>query len=231
MNIKKYLIGAGLAATILGGVASLALAEEMMEKKMEKNIDAMSRPKPMVVQIGPSGNTLLRGTVKTVVTDSLTVTSWGGDWIVKVSSSTKFMPGPDMTQFKEGDFVGVQGAINESTLWTVDAALVRNWTERKEMQTEMKDNRMEIKEMMKAQSPRNWEGIASNINISARSFTLTIDSVAYTINVTANAKIVNQKYLTINFTDIKDGDTVRVWGPFSETIITASVVRDVSITP
>ena len=228
MNIKKYLIGAGLAATILGGVSSLVLAEEMMEKKMEKSVDSMSRPRPMVVQIGPNGNTLLRGTIKTVGTDSLLVTSWGGDWMVNVSSSDAkiiVIPKVDISQFKAGDFVGVQGSVNQSSAWTVDAKIIRNWTERKEMQA----MKQEIKQMMKAQTPKNWQGTASNVNVAGRSFTLTIEGTAYTVNVTADAKIVNKKYLAISLADIQNGHTVRVWGPSSETTITASVVRDDSL--
>ena len=227
MNTKKYLIGAGLTVTILGGVVSLALAEDMM---MKKTSEASSHPKPMVVQIGPNGNALLRGNIKTVGTDFLTVTSWGGDWMVNVSSSDAriiIIPKVDIAQFKAGDFVGVQGSVNKNASFTIDATIVRNWTERKEMQAA----KQEIKQMIKAQNTRNWQGTASNVNVSARSLTLTINGTAYTVNIAVDAKIVNKKYLTIPLSDIKDGHTVRVWGPSSDTTITASLVRDVSIEP
>lgn len=226
MNIKRYLVGTGLALSILGGVASFAIAEESTDKK--NMFSESQHPRPVVVQIGPSGNALLRGTIKTIGTDSLIVTSWGGDWTVNVSSSDSritIIPKVGLDQFKTGDFVGVQGSVNQSASFTIDARLVRNWSGRKEIQ----ENKQDIRELIKQGTPRNWQGTASDVNVSAKTFTLTVEGVAYSVNLTASAIIVNQKYATIAFSDIKNGDTVRVWGPLSGTTITASVVRDVSI--
>lgn len=232
MNIKKYVISTGLVAAALSGTLYLAsaYAEDqpgaMVEKKDRSAImEKKFYPQPMIVQIGHEGRTLLRGTVATAGTNSLTVKSWGGDWVVNVSSSTKLTSGSDMTQFQTGDFVGVQGSINQSAAWTIDATLVRNWTDRKESQMMKK----EIKEMMKAQSPKNWEGVASNVNASVRTLTLTVDGIAYNVNIVTTAKVVNKMYLAIDLQAIKDGDTVRVWGPSADTVITAYVVRDVSL--
>jgi len=236
MNIKKYLIYAVVASTILGGTTSLVLAHEedipgfdknQHEDRVKKSMRGEHEGPEMIVQIGPNGKTTLRGTVKTVGSASLTVTSWGGDWVVNILTSTNVMPVNDLTKFKTGDFVGVHGSVNQSAAFTIDARIVRNWAEKIEVMT----NKQEIKRIMKAESSRNWQGTVSNINVSSRSFALTIDDVAYTVNVTADAKIVNEKFATINFADIKNGDRARVWGPSLETTITASVVRDISITP
>lgn len=221
MNIKKYVIYGGLAATLLVGVASLALAED---DNFNKAMMGKHEGPDMKVEIGPQGRTLLRGTIKTVSTGSLTVTSWGGDWMVNISSSANVMPS-DMTQFKVGDFVGVQGMINKTSVWTVDAMLVRDWTLKQAEQT----NKQEIKDLMQSVSPRNWQGTASNVNASSNSLTLTIDGTAYSVALATNAKIVNEKFATVAFSAIQNGDTARVWATLSGTTLTAYVVRDISL--
>lgn len=130
MNTKKYLIVAGLSAALLAGAASLAFAAKPLTH-MNKGVGSDMHPnmmaQKMVVQIGPNGNALLRGTIKTV-TPTLMVTSWGGDWAVNVSSDTKLMPEGGLSTFKVGDFVGVQGVAGTGA-WTIDAKLVRDWTQ------------------------------------------------------------------------------------------------------
>ncbi len=221
MNIKKYIIGASAVATILSSTLLLVSVQAEEQKSMMSD----SHPQPMIVNIGPAGQTLLRGTVKTIGTNSLTVTSWGGDWIINVSSDTKVRPVSDLTKFKVGDFVGVKGNVNQSAAWTIDANLVRDWMIKEEGQSMEK----EIKELMKAEIPKNWQGTASNVNASAKTLTLSIENVAYNVNIVDTAKVVSKNYAAIDFASIKDGDTVRVWGLLSDTTITAYVVRDVSI--
>ncbi len=241
MDTKKYLFGAGVAAIILSGVFSLAFAE-MTGQTTTVRTDSYINSQTMIVQIGPKGKTLIRGTIKKIditigaLPSVLTVTSWGGDWVINISSFTQLMPGSDMAQFKVGDFVGVQGIANQNASWTVDAKIVRDWTAKKMqqdnnemMRKERHNNEQEIKEVISKESPRNWQGIASNINASGNSFTLTVDGVAYTVNLVTDAKIVNQSFLTASFANVKDKDTVRVWGPVSGTTISAYVLRDVSI--
>jgi len=156
-------------------------------------------------------------------TNSLTLTSWGGDWTVKTSSDTKIMPGGDMSKFKVGDFVGAQGTVDTTAAFTVNAKLVRDWNLKEEIHEESKENKKEIKDIM----GRNWQGTVSNIGTG--SFTLTIKGVAHTVTVASGAKIVNEKFMTISLADIKNDDTVRVWASANGTALTAYVVRDVSI--
>lgn len=218
MNIKKYIVG-GLGAAAMLSVGVMALAVETTTMPVRSHMPEQ------VVQIGPNGRTLLRGTVTAVETTSLTVKSWGGDWIINVLPSTKLMPGVDMSQFKVGDFVGVQGITSATAAWTVDASLVRDWTARVTIQ----EDRKEVKDLIRAAMPKNWQGIASNLNVATKTFTLTINGTAYNVVLTADAKIVNEKYAAIDFSAITSGDTVRVYGPATDTTITASVVRDTSI--
>ncbi len=157
MQIKKYIVSAGLAAAILGGAVSLVIAEENHQNTTQDTKPQMVvSPEPregmaMVVQIGPGGKTLLRGTVDAVGSNSLTVKSWGGDWVVNVASDANLMPGASVSDVKVGDFVGVQGTTSQSAAWTVDANLVRDWTAKKVMQENnemMKRTEQEKKAMM-----------------------------------------------------------------------------------
>src|SRR3989344_1839669 len=225
-NLKRYIISACVVVSLASGTLFLGLAQAN-DQQNQNNQPSNTHPKPMIVQIGPEGKTLLRGTVSAVAASSIIVKTWGGDWTVNIGSSTQLTPGGSMSQFKVGDFVGVQGMASTSGTFLIDATLVRNWTAKETEQ----NNKQEINKLMKEVSPRNWEGTASNTNAAGTSFTLTIDGVAYTINVAANAKVVNRSYFTIGLGDIKNGDTVRVWGPSSNNTITAYVVRDVSIAP
>ena len=220
MDTKKYIVAAGVVASLLGGVM-------MVSAQNAAPVAVANMSQKMVVEIGPTGRTLLRGTVTAVGASSLTVKSWGGDWIINIASTTKLMPGSDMTQFQVGDFVGAQGVTSTTAVWTVDATLVRNWTARVTMQ----DTRKEIKDLMKSMTPRNWQGVVVGDVNADGSFKLKIGEVTYDIKLVTGAKVVNKNYIAISSGAIKLGDTVRVYGPATDTTITASVVRDVSIAP
>lgn len=219
MNIKKYIV---ITSAVLMLAGSGAFAQEAVTVMVKPNL-------PMVLEIGPGGRALLRGTVSVAGANSLTVKSWGGDWVVNVGTSTKLAPRTDIAQFQVGDFVGVHGIASQSASWTIDATLVRNWTERKEARQEMKDNKKEVKDLIKSVAPRNWEGVASNVNLEAKTLTLTVDGTAYAVVLASGAKIVNEKFAVIDFSLLKNGDKIRVHGPLADTTITAVVVRDVSV--
>ncbi len=244
MNTKKYIIGLGISVAALTGFSSLALADMTIQAPTQ----TIMLPKPagameMVLQVGPMGKVLLRGTIDSVSTNSLTVKSWGGDWTVNVSASTEVMPDngskdavSDLAQFKVGDFVGVQGSINAGASWTIDATLVRDWNLKTMMQenkttmmTERHNTKQEIKDVIKNESPKNWQGTVSNINTDSKSFTLTVDGTAYTVQLVTGATVVNKVFLGTDLAKVKDGDTVRVWGPVTQTTINGYIFRDVSL--
>lgn len=87
---------------------------------------------PMMVNIGPNGNVMLRGTiVGTPGADSLVVKSWGGSWTVNVLSTTNVMSvNKALTDFKEGDIVGVLGSIAADGDFAIDAKILRAWGHR-----------------------------------------------------------------------------------------------------
>jgi len=189
-----------------------------------------ARPKPMVLEVGPGGKVLMRGIVGSVSTTSLTVKSWGGDWIVQVSGSSEILPkAANLVDFKQGDFVGVQGVVNQSANWTVDAEIVRDWTARKALGEEIKQNTQLVREEMKSGTPRNFEGTVSDLDTSARTFMLAGEEKTYSVVLTTDAIILKKNRATLDFSKVQNGDRVRVWGSVASSTITASVFRDVSL--
>lgn len=84
---------------------------------------------PMIVNIGPKGNALMRGIVDGAPSvDTIKVKSWGGVWEVKISSSTQLISaGKVIADFQDGDFVGVIGTISTDGSFIIDAKIVREW--------------------------------------------------------------------------------------------------------
>lgn len=215
MNIKNYLV-AGLIVSLLGGTASLALANE---KKEHVGIP------PMIMEINKDGKVTLRGTLKAIAPNLLTVTSWGGDWTINTKNATVKGAG-DISQFKVGDFVGVAGKVDQSASFTINATTVVDWS----LVNVGQAIQQEIRTVKQTERERNWQGTASNVNTASNSFTLTIEGKAYTVNVTTDAVLVNnEKSRKITLSEIKDGDSVRVWGSLSGTTLTVKIVRDTSI--
>ena len=182
------------------------------------------------MQVGPQGKVLMRGTIASVASGVITVNSWGGTWTVNVGSSAQVLPvavGNDITQFKSGDFIGVQGTVSQSASWTIDATLVRDWTYRQAVSQERQQNMQSAKQTIQSGTPRNYVGSASNV--SGSSFTLTVNGAADNVNIASGAQVVNRNWLTIQPSAINNGDSVRVWGVNASGTITAQIVRDVSL--
>ena len=232
--MKKTLLRAGIVA--MGSVLALTLMAGAETGSVNANVNSNGNAmgnssQAMVLQIEGGGKVLLRGTIDSIGSNTLTVKSWGGDWTVNVPSSAELMPtnaNHDLTQLKTGDFVGVQGTVSQSANWTVDATLVRDRTAEQTVSQQQKDNAQSAKETMKSEAPRNFQGTVSNLNGS--SFTLaTQDGTTFTVNVAPGAQVVNQTWLTLATSGIKNGDTVRVWGANASGTITAQIVRDITI--
>jgi hypothetical protein len=223
---KKYLLGLVLGTAMVLSLASSVSAEQTLVPRLVLP-GTNDADKETVVQIGPRGNTLLRGTVSAVGSNTVTVKSWGGDWVVNISSSTQLMPLSAMSQFQVGDFVGVQGMTNTSASWTVDATLVRDWTARKMAS----DTKKEVQDLIKSVTPRNWQGSVMSVDTVANTFVLSIDGTSYTISLASDAQVVNEGYGKITLASLKVGDTVRIYASLSGTTATALVVRDTAIKP
>ncbi len=115
---------------------SVALPTTMVTREMPKtNMPTISNQvipqvqKEMVLQIGPKGEVLLRGTLVSASTGVITVKSWGGVWTVNIPAGAEIMPtavNNDVTKFVIGDFIGVQGYMSTSENWTINAKVVRD---------------------------------------------------------------------------------------------------------
>ncbi len=186
---------------------------------------------PMILEVGSAGRVLMRGTIASVSSGVLTINSWGGTWTVNVGSGTRVLPlsaNNDLTQFKNGDFVGVEGTVSQTASFTVDATLVRDWTYRTAVTQEQKQN-IQSARGIRNSSPRDYIGTASNLN--GTSFTLTTaNGTSYTVNVASGTEVVNRNWLTLSLSSINSGDNVRVYGVNASGTVAAQIVRDVTIT-
>ena len=84
---------------------------------------------PMIVNIGPNGNVLMRGIVVGAPgSNSFVIKSWGGSWTANTSSTTQFITlNRVIADLQDGDFVGVLGTISSDGTFTIDAKIVREW--------------------------------------------------------------------------------------------------------
>lgn len=143
--MKKYLIGGLVTSALI--LSAVAFAQVTV---------------PMMVNINPSGNAQLRGTVVSTGTDSLVVKSWGGNWTIKVSDKTKLTGKvKKLADFKAGDFVGVSGKASESANLTVEAKVLQLRGEGKQRK-EAKEAKKEVKVEL---TPVNNSGVSGKATL------------------------------------------------------------------
>ena len=185
---------------------------------------------PMVLHVNKDGGVLLRGTVSSVAAGSVTIKSWGGNWTVNVPTTASVFPAGSMiSSFKTGDFVGVQGTIDATANWTVDASLIRDWTERQALNQEAKTNVQAVHAIM-AGRPRITQGTISGLDATAQTFTLTNSAgTAYSVSLSSGAQLLSKNWMTLDFSKVSNGDMVRVYGTVASSSISASIFRDISV--
>lgn len=226
--IKKILIGAGTGIAIASfATAMIAGAQTTTTTATTANIATPVHAQ--MLNVNASGKVLLRGTIASITSGVITVNGWGGVWTVNVGNSAQILPaavGNNLTQFKAGDFVGVEGTVVTNANWTINATLVRDWTYRAAVTQEQQQNAQNAKSIRQG-TPRDYVGTASNV--SAGSFTLTVNGTADTVNVASGAEVVNRKWVTIPLASIQTNDSVRVYGVNASGTIAAQIVRDVTL--
>ncbi len=224
--IKKIITGLGIISAIAGLSAAVLTNAQTTETTATPSSGEHS-----ILNVGPQGRVLMRGTIASVSSGIITVNSWGGVWTVNVSSSAKVLPAAannDITQFKTGDFVGVQGTVSTSANFTIDASLVRDWTYRQAMNQERRQNVQSASQTIKSGTPKNYAGTVSNISDS--SFTLTNKKgTAFTVDVPTGTEVVNRNWINLPIANIQNGDQVHAWGINSSSTIAGQIVRDISI--
>ena len=213
---------------IIGFLASVGVA--FAQTTTTTTTAPTTSSQPMVLQVNKNGNVLLRGTVSSVSSSSVTVKSWGGDWIINVSSSAKVLPqGAAVSSFQTGDFVGVQGTVDSSASWTINATLIRDWAARHALSQQIKANVQSVNTAMTS-GPRIIQGKLSSLDATAQTFTLTnAGGTVYSVSLASGAKILGKNFATIDLSKVSEGDTVRVYGTVASSAIDASVFRDVSV--
>ena len=240
--MKKYLIS-GLSVLVIFTSAMPVVFAETASVSGGASVTTSSPTveQKMILEVNGNGKALLRGTVAAVSSTTLTVKGWGGNWNIVVGSDTQVLPNIagsiSLANFSVGDFVGVQGVVDQNNSWTINAKLVRDWTYRKEVRTEQQTNKKEVKNTEQTGRAegvgRIFEGTASGV--SASSFTLNAKSnITYTVNLATGAKLINRLWLSLSgLGDIHDGDSIRIFATASGTstaaVITAIVVRDISL--
>ena len=236
----KYLVPLGLTVALAGSAALVALAES---DQSASSRSSSSHP-AMVLEVNGRGKILLRGTVESVASSTLTLKSWGGAWTIKTSSSTKIHPEANGTStlsaFEKGDFVGVIGQVSETENFTVNAKIVRDWTIKKTMrdnEREARETKKEDKEDRNDKSDRDdkdeakvYTGVAGTV--ASSSLTLNSENKTYSVLIASSTKILNRNWLRINLSNIRVNDRIRIFGILhgtSTTDIDAEVIRDISL--
>lgn len=84
---------------------------------------------PVIVNIGPAGNVLLRGQITSVNNSARTfkVRSWGGEWTVKALPATSFAGSSSFSDLRVDGIVGVSGRIVPDDSFTIEAEVLRAW--------------------------------------------------------------------------------------------------------
>lgn len=200
-----------------------------------------STPAPMIVQAGGSGNILIRGTVKSVGSNMVSISSWGGTWSIRTNSESVVLAGAsaggDVSSINLGDFVGASGTVASDQSYTIDASLLRDWTTNPSVGVSTgtggigtsSPNQLPGASLTPTTSVRAlYIGTVSNIETD--SFTLTDNSGnSYTVNTDAGTTLWDMNGNTISFSDISSGDRIRLNGTLQGKVIFATVVRDTSI--
>jgi hypothetical protein len=224
---KAQVLGVLIVTFLLG--ATVGLAQETSQSATSFAPVVKPEHPVMIVQIGPAGNALIRGTVTSVGSDSFTVKSWGGEWTVKIEKDTKFLPqGLTLDQIKTGDLVGLNGKVNSEETLTVHATLIRDWTERKLIKEEIKQNIKEVKEIKKETTPRTHILTVESVDQANNTITAKMNGQTITVKI-HNTKLIDRNWRTITLDKIQSNDKIRVYGILSGNTLEASVIRDISI--
>ena len=229
---KKAIIASALvlAATIAVPVFAQTTTTTPTTAVTPATTAAPAASEQPILEVGAAGKVLMRGTIASISSTTLTVNSWGGTWTVDLASGAEILPATangNLSQFSVGDFVGVQGTVASSPSWTINATLVRDWTYRAAVVQQQQQN-IQAAQQMRQGGPRDYVGTASAVSASGLTLTAS-NGTSYTVTVPSGAEIVNTKWMTIPLASVNSGDNVRVYGVNASGTITARIVRDVTI--
>ncbi len=117
-------------ALVAAGGLVLALASFAGAETNSNTTNGASNAHPMALTVSASGQAMLRGTLQSIGSNFVVVTSWGGNWTINVNSSTTFVRRfggtSGLLEFVIGDNIQVNGKISQSAVWTIDAKNIKN---------------------------------------------------------------------------------------------------------
>ena len=94
--------------------------------KADKKGRLMRGGKEVVLTVSSNGDTVLRGVVTAVSSNTLSVKTWGGVWTIDLSKLPSGFQQTDASKIVVGDFVGVNGIMDQTTQIIV-AKVARIW--------------------------------------------------------------------------------------------------------
>jgi hypothetical protein len=209
--MKNKLIIGSLAFLTIATTASFAFAQNNGLGEGNKGEGKGTATAPMMVNIGPKGNVELRGTLSSVSGNTLTIASWGGNWIVDAANAklTRKEGGKSsgLSEFQIGDWIAVNGSVGTSSAWFISARHVR-------------DESLVVRKAA-------MSGTISNLNSSNSSFTFSVkNGKTASVTVNTDAKIWVGK-ASSTFSGLSNGMFAEVsglWNRTQETIF-AGMVR------
>lgn len=133
--MKKY-FKFGLLAVVFSLLGFLGVKVFAESASPDSNSSSSADISPMIINIGPSGNVLLRGVIDGAPgSGSLKVKSWGVSWNVNVPATARIMSATkSISDLADGDFVGILGTVSSDGNFVIDAKIVREWRNKSEQQ-------------------------------------------------------------------------------------------------
>lgn len=213
MNAKKVIVSALVASALVLGVYGTALAKDKDDRVA---LSLFGSPKPAIVErlFGKRPH-LVNAMVTGVSGTTLTVTVNGKTYTILTDSNTKFRRkfwGKGLlSDISVNDRINVIGTWTDSSQITIQASLVRDLSVQK----------------------RHGVFFGTITSLTSNGFVMqTIRRGSQTVTITSSTKLINRKENTINQTDIKVGDKVRVsglWDNTNSTITETTKIKDFSL--
>ncbi len=178
----------------------------------ESSSDSHVKSPKQMVNINTAGQASLTGTLVSASATSLTVSSWGGNWVINLATDAKLVASSGIkalsADFNVGDAIKAQGKANSTSAWAIDARNVQDIT----------------------LQMRNESFMGTVSAVSGNTFTLTTKKKG-TLQVTANA---DAKFMlkgkTATVADLSNGATVTVSGVYNVKALTVAA-KKIVITP
>lgn len=213
MNTKKVIASSVVALALVLGVTGIALAKDR-DDRVSLNLFGSGRPNIVERLFGKRPH-LVNALVTGVNGSTLTVSVNGKSYTILTDLNTKFRRKfwgkGNLSDISVNDRINVIGTWTDSSQTTIQSQTVRDLSVQK----------------------RRGVFFGKVTSITSNGFVMqTVKRGNDTVTITGSTKFINRKETTINQTDIKVGDRVRVsglWDNVNNTITETTKVKDFSI--